>query len=464
MVVLDFSHRKGVLAMTESSIVLLSKNQGIEIPSHLMEDLHLKDGDRFLLYTEAGVVHLRQLDASAMRVRPLARQRYISEEFLSVVEEWFLNNLKGFEKRMTFQGNLHTMPLAEILLFLSMSRKTGVLILKRDRVTKKVYFENGEIVFAASSLPEERLGDILLQHGKITEAEYHESAFRIEPGKRQGRALVELGVLSPEELWRLVCAQVELIVYSLFEWDGGYFEFLEGDLPTEERIKLRVSISNLVLDGIRRVRDETVYQRYLPEDAWILHRMAVSGDGVDAVHLERAEREVLSCVESGMRVGDCCEKTALSVEETKGILFRLQAAGLIRCTRARAPGEALETEDSSRLMHRIEQCNIIFRLISEFVRTAVGDRVHVILGAFFRGIDHGQDIVFENVSLEGDGSLDPRPLLANVAEYLPAERESILMRGLKELLYFQLFAVRNNLGPEEERQVLAALTEMQFLQ
>ncbi len=449
--------------MAESNIVSLSKNQGIEIPSHLMEDLHLKDGDRFLLYTEAGVVHLRKLDASAIRVQPLVRQRYIAEEFLSVVEEWFLNNLKGFEKRMTFQGNLDTMPLAEIILFLSMSRKTGVLILKRDRVTKKIYFENGEIVFAASSLPEERLGDILLRHGRISEAEYHESSFRIEPGKRQGRVLVELGVLSPEELWRLVCAQVESIVHSLFEWDGAYFEFLEGELPTEERIKLRVSVSNLIVDGIRRVRDETVYQRHIPEDGWILHRMSVSGDGVDAVHLERAEREVLSCVESGMTVAACCRKCTQAPEETKRILFRLQAAGVIRCTQERASAEALETEDSSGLLQRIEQCNIVFRLITEFVRTAVGDRVHVILGAFFRGIDHGQDIIFENVSLEADGSLDARPLLANVAEYLPAERESILMRGLKELLYFQLFAVRNNLGPEEERQVLAALKEMQFL-
>lgn len=450
--------------MVRSRIVSFAGEKGIEIPAHIMEEMGLKKEDKFLIYTEAGVVHLRKVDDSAAAAAGAEREDRDREEFLKFVENWFLTNLKGFEKRMTFQGDLSSMHIAEILLFLAMTKKTGVLIFKHERVTKKVYYEKGEIVFAASSLEDERLGDILLNQGRISEEQYRQSAERIVPGRRQGKALVEMGVITPEELWSFVSKQVESIIYSLFQWDKGYFEFLEGDLPTEERIKLSASIPNLVLEGMRTVEDPKIHAPHLPEGSRILHRFSGDWEEFGEIHLTPEEKEVLSQVVTGMTVEEVSRKSALAGAEARQILFRLISAGLLLSSKKRkdmVPDE--QFEDSSTLMERIEQCNIIFRLITEYVRMAAGDRVHVILGAFFRGIDHGQDILFENVGLEPDGSLDSRPLLANISEYLPEERESILVRGLNELLYFQLFAVRNNLGPEQERQVISALREMEFL-
>lgn len=450
--------------MVESRVVTFSRKKGIEIPRHVMEEMGLKTGDKFLIYTEAGVIHLRKMTDSAVMEKRKEVEDQDREQFLGFIENWFLTNLKGFEKRMTFQGDLASMHLAEILLFLAMTKKTGVLIVKHRKVTKKIYYENGEIVFAASSLNDERLGDVLVQHGRITREQYRESAKRIEPTKRQGRVLVEMGVITPEELWKEVCEQVESIVYSLFRWEEGYFEFLEGSLPTEERIKLVVGIPNLILEGMRRVDDPALYEPHLPGDSRILYRLEVDQKEYGEISLTEDEKMVLAQVSAGVTVADSLKNCTLPADRFKLILFRLISAGLLRSSKGRDEyTEAVQVEDSPRLTDRIEQCNIIFRLITEYVRTAVGDRVHVILGAFFRGIDHGQDILFENASLEPDGSLDARPLLANISEYLPEERESILVRGLNELLYFQLFAVRNNLGPDQETQVISALREMEFL-
>ncbi|NOY53791.1 MAG: DUF4388 domain-containing protein [Deltaproteobacteria bacterium] len=448
-----------------SRIVSLNRDRGIEIPEHILDEMQLKIGDRFLIYREAGVVHLRKVDESATWRAKGERDLKDQEEFLEAVENWFLTNLKGFEKKMTFQGNLESMHLSEILLFLAMSKKTGVLILKGKNVTKKVYFENGEIVFAASTLPEERLGDILLQEGTISGEQYRQSAARIEAGKRQGRVLVEMGVIPPEALWKAVCRQVEGIVHSLFTWEMGYFEFLEGSLPTEEKIKLAVGVPNLILEGMRKVARQGINQVHHPDDSQVVYCLSGEGNEFGGIELTDEEKTLLSRIESGMTVRKVCEQSPLSVEDTKEILFRLIAGGVIRSAKVRGPYvEAVEIEDSATLTARIEQCNMIFRLITEFLRMAVGDRVHVILGAFFRGVDHGQEILFDTVSLEPDGSLDARPLLANIAEYLPEERESILIRGLNELLYFQLFAVRNNLGHQQEKEILTALREMQFLE
>ena len=70
---------------------------------------------------------------------------------------------------MGIVGNLRTMQLEELLQWLSQSRKTGTLEIKTDKVEKKVFFREGQIVSTASTRPEEYLGRFLVSHGLISE-------------------------------------------------------------------------------------------------------------------------------------------------------------------------------------------------------------------------------------------------------------------------------------------------------
>ena len=55
-------------------------------------------------------------------------------------------------------------------------------------------------------------------------------------GKRQGKVLVEMGALSPKDLWEGVQFQIREIVYSLFQWEDGHVPFRGLGLPEKERI------------------------------------------------------------------------------------------------------------------------------------------------------------------------------------------------------------------------------------
>ena len=98
-------------------------------------------------------------------------------------------------------------------------------------------------MFASSNLPNDRLGEILLREGKITVEEYEASIKAITKGKRQGKVLVEMGALSPKDLWEGVQFQVQEIVYSIFQWDEGQFHFEESTLPEKERITVDLDIA-----------------------------------------------------------------------------------------------------------------------------------------------------------------------------------------------------------------------------
>ncbi|HET6266926.1 MAG TPA: DUF4388 domain-containing protein, partial [Acidobacteriota bacterium] len=56
-----------------------------------------------------------------------------------------------------FKGELSALSLPDILEFLRVSRKTGVLSFKKDRIKKSLYVKDGNVIFATSSVPEERL-------------------------------------------------------------------------------------------------------------------------------------------------------------------------------------------------------------------------------------------------------------------------------------------------------------------
>jgi hypothetical protein len=58
---------------------------------------------------------------------------------------------------MSLIGDFATMPLPDLLQWLAISQKTGILLLQRRDVVKEIYFHSGKIVASASnSFPMER--------------------------------------------------------------------------------------------------------------------------------------------------------------------------------------------------------------------------------------------------------------------------------------------------------------------
>src|SRR4026208_1728369 len=164
-----------------------------------------------------------------------------------------LKRVEPFAVPGGLKGDLSELTLPEILQHLRLSKATGVLTVGHGGAKKSLFIKAGRVVFASSNLPNERLGELLRREGKITVEEYEASIKAINKGKRQGKALVEMGALAPKDLWEGVQFQVKEIVYTVFQWDEGQFHFEESSLPEKERITVDLDIQDLILAGLRRV-------------------------------------------------------------------------------------------------------------------------------------------------------------------------------------------------------------------
>ena len=120
-------------------------------------------------------------------------------------------------------GNIRDISLARILVHLNRNRKTGTLSLSTPSYTKKIYLDKGDVVFASSTYEDDRLGEMLLKANKITIEQYDRSVevLRSTRDKRQGAILVELGYLTPKDLFWGVKFQVKEIIHSMFLMDEG---------------------------------------------------------------------------------------------------------------------------------------------------------------------------------------------------------------------------------------------------
>lgn len=161
-------------------------------------------------------------------------------------------------ERFQFQGNLSEQPLPEILETVYRYRVPGVVTVVRETVEKRVYLLGGHIVFATSSDRADSLGSFLRRSRRINTAEHllgEQGLLDAAGGRRYGGVLVEQGLLSDEELRAAVTDQVKDILWSIFDWERGCVTFEAGPSRSEEAIRLDIPTPQVILDGVKRMRD-----------------------------------------------------------------------------------------------------------------------------------------------------------------------------------------------------------------
>lgn len=356
----------------------------------------------------------------------------------------------------TLRGRLSDVSLPEMLIFLKVSQKTGVLSFVQTGVRKALFFLEGRVVFAASSLSQDRLGEVLLRGGKISADEYLRLSQRIRGGQRLGKALIEGGVLAPRDLWWGIEQQVREIVWSLFSWEEGSFQFEESDRPRGEKITINLEVEALTVEGIRRISGTgTISNHFVPVDT-ILERT----DKLSPVPLEPYEEHVLRQVNGKKTVAEICKDSEIGEAETRKVLHTFMAVAVIAVKgRKQAPldPEAIERADYRGM---VELYNQMYKYLFRHMSGEVGPIAEIILEKYLGELKGRPHSLFERVRLRRDGSLDPQQIELNVTRVKPFERRNRLVEALNELLYAELLAVKRTLGASHEAQLIKTFRTM----
>ncbi len=162
------------------------------------------------------------------------------------------------------RGNLRETPFPSLLHRLYRDRVSGALFLLKDSVKKIVYFQEGHPVFVKSNLLSECLGKVLVKERLITEQDCEESLRRMRKTRRQqGTVLVEMSVISPQNLVVGLELQLQTKLLDIFRWTQGEYLFKHDARVPAEVIQLPMGNASLIAEGIRRCWDDERVQRQI---------------------------------------------------------------------------------------------------------------------------------------------------------------------------------------------------------
>jgi hypothetical protein len=152
-------------------------------------------------------------------------------------------------------GRIELFGVANVFQFMQLAQATGKLVLIGDSHRARVYFHEGNLIYARTDATTERLGDYLVRAGVLEQAQLDRLDLQAElsTGRRIGSILVDRGILTEEQLKTAVRNQIKEVVFRLMRLDEGIFAFHSNIYPKNEDILLDVSLDYLMLEGVRKM-------------------------------------------------------------------------------------------------------------------------------------------------------------------------------------------------------------------
>lgn len=137
---------------------------------------------------------------------------------------------------------------------------SGELLVEEPGVNRTLYFIDGNLESAMSTVENEKLGGVLQSLGKITGAQKEEAFDQIKIGEQLGGYLVKSGLLSRQDLFMALQFQIRSIATTAFCATSGTFSFFEGTpkLPPNQQFHIRTP--QVIKDGIYRITDFRYYR------------------------------------------------------------------------------------------------------------------------------------------------------------------------------------------------------------
>ena len=197
----------------------------------------------------------------------------------------------------SFTGSLAGQSLCSLFHWLAENREAGRLDIIREPVRKSVYFEEGHPVFASSNIESERFGEFLVARGELSREQHAEILdFAARKGMRFTEALLALDVITANQFFTFLGAQVRDRILDLFTWTSGTFALFPDSNPTDPVLPLNLRSHTLIHEGVQDRLPLGIVRRKMRDLGQ--RRVMRRGNGIPAdLHLSGRQLRIVRTIE-----------------------------------------------------------------------------------------------------------------------------------------------------------------------
>lgn len=226
------------------------------------------------------------------------------------------------------EGQLSEHPLAELIREIAAAGLSGALRLAREHAKVAIYFQDGELVFAASNLRAHRLREIVKQGG-LGEAQMSDLSAET-PDDELAEALVKSGRVTAETLAMIRSKQLSDVLRLALLWTDGTWEF-DPRVRAANDVRVSLDVNRLLLECARHLPAGFVASRFRNTNG-ITYQSAGKG----AANLLPAEASVFSRAATSVQLFELSGLGGASKEDNLRAVYALSLSGLLQ--RSNWPG------------------------------------------------------------------------------------------------------------------------------
>jgi hypothetical protein len=372
------------------------------------------------------------------------------------------------------EGELKEGDIFSILFHIYKKDISGELSVQAVDCEKTMTIQERKIVFASSTKQADALSDYLLNNHYIDIAIYDAATEHLLANKvRFGRALLELGYFTYEQMWTWIPAHLKAIIKSFFHIKSGRYRFKPQSAKQKEvnsyreNIVLDETILDFLLEGIRRTDAIGLFKNRFAAIT-NLYVWYPNVDLLEELDLKPYERHVFHLVERVGELKEILKRSELLEIDTLRYLYLyllLEILSIKKCPktlRMEKPDSSEEHEEAngrfSTTFNSFEEAlkyyNMKYEIIYKLMLKQIGP---ISISLLLKAIEDIMDNLpgyFQKIQLKSDGTIDEEPILKAVWYHDFDRHIGEFLRGLEEVLYTEIYAVKKHLGVDYEQQVL----------
>jgi hypothetical protein len=236
---------------------------------------------------------------------------------------------------MALKGNLRDFTITQLFNLINLARKTGTLVVESSNEKVMVSFREGKLAYARAGQEDNSLATILYRAKKISPAQYRTLKARGEnlSDKELGLLLVNANYIDQQSILSCLQSHFVNIVNRLFTWAEGFFRFENDLLPPEDKITVRISLENIIIEGSRRLKEWEHLQEEIPDLDMALKFADRPGANIRNFSLSVEEWRVVSYINPKNTIQQIAKAVKMSDLEIRRIIYGLLQAGLVEFVR-----------------------------------------------------------------------------------------------------------------------------------
>ncbi len=207
-------------------------------------------------------------------------------------------------------------------------KRTGVLTCEAAAARRAVYFQSGFVVSASSSEEEDRLGEVMIRHGRITRQHFEDASNFIKSGWKLGEILAELKIIKEPDIEAFVRLQLLDIACTQLITPPSRVAFSTLS-SVDACLEAPLSVADILMEAVRRTPDISEQLEALKNDERTLGFPTDPLKRFQRIHLQPDEGFVLSRIDGTQAAKDIFAVSPLPEEKTARTLMGLLAADVV---------------------------------------------------------------------------------------------------------------------------------------